>query len=114
MNSFQSGILDPCNAANRLRELLPATPLLGQNFASVRGQTVIAPPPLARLFHPTALNPATRLHPVKERIERCRLKPQSTLGALFDQLADLVTVAGAALHQREDQQFGAALLEFAV
>ena len=54
------------------------------------------------------------LEPVQQRIERCRLEPDPPLRALVDQLADLVTVAGPVLDQRQDQEFGAAFLELAI
>ncbi len=42
------------------------------------------------------------------------MKSYDAFGALIDELADFVAVAGFFLEEREDQQFRAAFLEFAI
>lgn len=42
------------------------------------------------------------------------MEAQGVPGALFDELANVAGVAGEGLHQREEQQFGAAVLPFAI
>src|SRR5450759_852300 len=94
IGSFQSGIFDSGDSVDGLHEGLPALPLGSQDFPSLRGQPVIAPPALAALLHPSALNPAALLQAIQQRVERCRVKTERALRSLFDQLADLVAMAG--------------------
>lgn len=51
-----------------------------------------------------------RLEAVEQRVERRDVEFEQAVGALLDQLADLVAVPGAVLDQRQHQELGAALL----
>ena len=66
--SFQSGIFDSRDAVDGLDKYLPALTLGSQHLASLRGEPVIAPPPLAALLHPAALDPAALFQTVQQRI----------------------------------------------
>src|SRR5882672_7047931 len=74
---FQSGMLDSCYSADGGDELLPALLLRTKFLPSLRGQTVISPPPLPSLLHPPALDPPLFLQPMEQGIERCNVKSQS-------------------------------------
>jgi hypothetical protein len=54
------------------------------------------------------------LEPVEQRIERGCLEADLPSRALVDQLADLITMAGPVLDQRQDEELGAAFLELAI
>src|SRR5215471_17050651 len=96
-SSFQfrsSGILQPRDAIDGFDEFQPSTPLCGQNAATLFGEAVIAAPPLAGLLYPTAVDPAALFEPVEQWIERSDTKLDCPFGTLFDQLADVVPMAG--------------------
>src|SRR5215813_1756508 len=71
-------------------EPLPPLALLGEHRASVAGETVVAPPPLSRLLDPGADDPAAALEAIEQRIQRSDLELHVALGALFDDLTDLI------------------------
>src|SRR5262245_12448076 len=89
---------------DRLDERLPGIPLGGQDAPAFPGQSIEAPPALARLLHPAPPDPAPLLQPVEEGIERGNVEAEAAPRAGLDQLADLVAVPGPALDQRQDQQ----------
>ena len=70
-------------------------------------------PPLASLLHPSSLDPPTLLEAIEQRVQRRGAERNGAIGPLFDQLADLIAVSGSCFHQRQDQQFRAALLQLA-
>src|SRR5688572_15002718 len=111
-SSRHSGMLHPRDAVDCLRERGPGFPLGGEDFLAVGGKPVVAAAALARLFDPAALDPASLLQPVEQRVERGDMKAEHALGAGLDQLAQLVAVPRLVLDQRQDQQLGAALLPF--
>jgi len=79
-----------------------------RTFRPCAGQPVIAPPALAALLHPLALNPAALFQAVQQRVQGRRVKTERTFGSPLDQLADFVAVAWQGFQQREEQQLGAA------
>src|ERR1051326_2275545 len=79
-------------AGATFRELTPAT----------GGEAVVAAPTLRRFFDPSSLNPAARLHPVEQGIERGRVKRKNAVRAPCDQLGDIVSVARALLENRHN------------
>src|SRR5215813_8614781 len=93
---------------------LPDAALRGQRLLAVFRQFVKTSPPLPGFLHPAAFDPAALFQPVKQEIKRGGVELQHAVRARLDQLADLVTMARAGLQQRQDEQFGAALLQLAV
>src|SRR5262245_3064096 len=60
------------------------------------------------------LDPASLLKPVEQRVERGDVETQRPARSRLDQFGNLVAVPLPDLDEREDQQLGAALLQFAV
>lgn len=111
---FQFGfscIFPSRNAIDSFYEFVPSAPLGGEHAPAFFGQVVIAAAALAGLFNPTPVDPAALLDPIEHWIERGDAEFHGTGGALLDQLADVVTVAGLVLEQGEDHQLGAPLLQ---
>src|SRR6202011_3160636 len=102
------------NAIDGLYEYLPTGPLRGQDLTPLRRQAVIPAAALPCFFDPPALDPAALLQSIKQRIKRRHPEAQLSIGAVLNQLANLVAVAGTDLHQRENQQLGASLFELPV
>src|ERR1041385_8364309 len=92
----------------------PRRSLLLKDDAPGRGKLVIATTTLAGLLHPLSLDPPALFQSIKQWVERSNIEAQSTLRTGFDQLADLVAVAGTRLDKGEDQQLCTAFLEFAI
>src|SRR5262245_64405964 len=111
---FQSGMFGSGYAADRGHEGLPRAALRLQHFLPFGRQFVIAPPPLTGLLHPLPLDPAALFKPVEQRIERGDMETQRPARTGLDQFGNVVAVPGPSLDEREDQQLGAALLQFAV
>src|SRR5262245_5739726 len=111
---FHSGMFGSGDAADRGHEGLPRASLRLQHFLPFGRQFVIAPPPLPGLLHPLPLDPAPLLKPVEQRIERGDVETQRPARTRLDQFGNVVAVPWPDLDEREDQQLGAALLQFAV
>src|SRR5271163_3677524 len=62
--SLQLSIFDSGHAPDGPYERMPSLALGGQDLPSLRSELVIAPPALAALLDPSALNPATLFQPV--------------------------------------------------
>src|SRR5438477_1756808 len=101
-------------SADRLDEFAPPVTLRGQNLFACGSQPIVAPSPLSGLLHPAAANPAALLEPVKQWVERCDVKAERAARPQFDKLTDVVPMSGAVLHERKNQQLGAAFLQFAI
>src|SRR5262245_65932523 len=101
----------PCESGEKL---LPGPSLRRENAFPGDGQLVIAPSPLPGLLDPLPLDPTALLHPIKQRIERGGVKLQNAIGSIPDESRDFVTVSRPLLYHGQDQQFGAASLEFTV
>src|SRR5205085_4893323 len=95
-------------------ELLPGVALSGQHLLPGGCQAVVAAAALARLLDPLPLYPAPPLHTVEQRVERGGVELEHAVGAVADELRDLVAVAGLVLYERHDEHLGAPLLQFAV
>jgi len=104
--------LDTRDAAHRAGEHLPAVALLGQHLPALRGQAVQPPPALAGFLRPPPFDPLALLEPVEQGLERGDVEPQRPVRSRLDQLADVVPMPGPVLDQGEDEQLGAAFLEF--
>src|SRR5262245_24941979 len=102
------------DSTDRGHEGFPCAALRLQHFLPFGRQFVIAPPPLPRLLHPLPLDPAALLKPVEQRIERGDVETQRPARTGLDQFGNVVAMPGPDLNEREDQQLGAALLQFAV
>src|SRR5215813_7438063 len=111
---FHSGMFGSGDAADRGHEGLPRAALRLQHFLPFGRQFVIAPPPLPGLLHPLPLDPASLLKPVEQRIERGDVETQRPARTRLDKFGNVVAVPWPDLDEREDQQLGAALLQFAV
>src|SRR6202000_3257130 len=66
------------------------------------------------LLYPSPGDPSALFQPVEQGIERGHVELQHVSGAVFDQLADLISMSRAMFDQRKDQQLRAALLQFPV
>src|SRR5262245_42603042 len=113
-SALQLGMVDPRQQAHRLYERLPVIALPGEHAPAFGGEAVEAAAPLAGLLGPPALQPAALLEPVEQGIERRDVELEAAAGALLDQLADLVAVAGARLDHRQDDQLRGALFQLAI
>src|SRR5215472_6603248 len=110
---FQSGMAHLHDAVDGARESAPARALLGKNFAAGVSEAVVAAAPATGGL-PLTLQPAAALEPVEQWIKRGDVEAEHALGALGDELADFVAVAGFFLEQGEDKEFGIAFFEFAI
>src|SRR5688572_11578893 len=110
----ESGMVDSGDEAHRVHERLPGMALPRQHTAALGGEAVEAPPPLAGLLDPLPLQPAPLLEAIQERIERRDVELQMTARPGLDELADLVAVAGARLHDRENHQLRRPLFQLAI
>src|SRR5262245_16805070 len=106
-------MLHPRDSAHGRDELAPQRALLAQEAAALGRERVVAAPHLAGLLEPAARDQPAPLQPPQHRVEGRDPEAELAGGALLDQLADLVAVAGARLQQRQHQQLGAALLQLA-
>src|SRR2546423_10232228 len=100
----KSGILDSGDSTDCFHELEPSVTLAGQHLLAGRGEAIITPPPLSRLFHPAAANPSPFFEPVEQGIKRSDIKPQRSAGAQLDQLTNVVAVPRPILDQRKNEQ----------
>src|SRR5580692_11051489 len=114
ISCFQLGICHPHDTAHRLYKSLPVAPLPCQNLATFSSEAVIASAPLIRLFNPPTLHQLPLLKPVEKRVERSDMEAQGSCRSCFDQLANVIPVAGLLLQQRENEQFCATLLPLTI
>src|SRR5262245_24811286 len=114
MRRGHSGMFDSCDAVDRLDELAPRAALRRQHGGAGRRQPVVAAPALAGLLDPAALDPPALFEAIEQRIERRRAESEHAARSRFDQLAEVVAVAGLILDQREDEELGAALFQLAI
>src|SRR5262249_4096258 len=104
----------PQDLIDGVAELFPGTLLAAQELASFGGQAIKAAPPVAGLLDPAAADEAARLEPDEHGVQRADAEREPPAGSSFDALPDFVTVPGARIEQREDEQLGAAFLELVV
>src|SRR5215472_4840736 len=110
---FQSGMAHLHDAVDGAGEGAPARALLGENFAARVSEAVVPAAPTTGGL-PLAFDPAAAFEAVEQRIKRSDVKAEDAFGALGDELADFVAVAGLVLEQGEDEKLGVAFFEFAV
>src|SRR5262245_18279553 len=113
-SGFQSGTFCSHNPVDGGDEGLPAAALLGQDAAARRREAITAAAALVRPFDPAALNPAALLEAVEQRIQRRNIEAHRSPGSALDELRDVVAVSRAGLHERQDQQLGAAFFHFPI
>src|SRR5215472_870466 len=113
-NLQPSGMFNTRDSVNGLDKSAPATALGREDFFALRGQLVIAAAALSCFFDPAPLNPAPFFKPVKERIEGGYVEAQGSIRPRFYELPDLVAVPWPRFDQRQHQQLGAALFQFAI
>src|SRR5262245_66570041 len=106
---FHSG-----DAAERQDEFAPGVALRGQDVGADRRQPVIAAPPLPGFLDPAPEDPAALLEAIEQWIEGGDTEFQDAARSRLDELAEVVAVTGLILEQRQNQEFGAALLELAI
>src|SRR5215471_21505022 len=106
--SGQSGMARPHNLVDGGHKLVPGAALVLQKLASRGRQPVQAPPPLARLFQPAAGNQAAILQAKQNGVERTDAKADLPIGTLFDELADVVSMARTRFEEGENEKLGAA------
>src|ERR1017187_7351794 len=104
---------EPGKAVEDSHELAPGAAVAGKCPSACRCKTVKPSTPLARLLHPAAFHQELPLQAIQERVERRHVKLQLVLRLGFDQLGELVSMSGAPFEQRQDDHFGAALLQVA-
>src|ERR671924_659805 len=93
-------------------EGFPGLPLLGQYAASRGREPIEASSPLACLLDPAAFDPAAVLEAEQRGVERGKSERQLAARARLNQLANLISVAGTTLEQRQDEHLDAALFQF--
>src|SRR5262249_17875367 len=108
----RSRILHSGEVPDQREELPPLLALRLEHAASLRRDRVIAPPPLAGLLDPAAVNPFPFLELVQRRVEGGEVEGEGAAGSLFDQLRELVAVERLIVEEREHDQLGRALLGF--
>ena len=95
-------------------EIKPGSALGFEDLLSIVCQPVVAPPSLARFFHPSSGNPSTFFQAIQQWVKRGDVELQNPIGAVFDELADLIAVPRAVLNQGKDQKFRAALFQLSI
>ncbi len=85
-------MFQPRGFRQRIDERRPPAALRGQGPAALSGELVIAPPPLAGLLDPSALDPLAILELVEEGIERGDVKGQQSVRFSRDLARDVVAV----------------------
>src|SRR4051812_2775963 len=110
--AMASGGANLRDAVQRREEVVPDAALARERVPAGAGQLVVAPPALSLPLDPPAFDQAAILEAIERRIERGDVEVDGAVGALGNELADLVAVSAPLLEQREDQEFGAAALQF--
>src|SRR5262245_55805258 len=102
---------NPCDARERVDELLPAGAVAGEHAPALGRDAIEPAAALAGFLDPAPDDESALLQPVEHGVERGDVELEDAVGALVDELADLVAVAGALLDEREHEELGAPLLE---
>ena len=95
----------------RIEKFAPHPAAIAEHGAAVRGEPVEPAAPLPRFFDPPSLDPASLLEFVEQGIESGGLELEPAVGALLDQLCDLVAVPLRTLQHGQDQELRAPLLQ---
>ena len=114
LSSEGSGMIDPRDEPHGLDEAFPRIPLAGQDAAPGRGQAVEAASPLSGLLDPSSLQPSALFQAIEKGIQGGDVELELPVRARLDQLADFVAVPRPRFEDREDDELGRPLLQFAV
>src|SRR5262245_15016044 len=101
------------DAAHRVHELLPQRALLAQRPPPLGREAVVPSATLTVFLDPPPGDQSAGFEPAEEGIERGDAITELPARALFDEAADLVAMPRAGFEQRQDEQLGVALLQFA-
>src|ERR1022692_2222834 len=82
----QSGMVEPRQPVEGVRELSPVSALLGQCAPTLRGEAVEAAPAFARLLHPTAFHQSLTLQAVQHGVERHHVELELVVRFGLDEL----------------------------
>src|SRR5580700_30418 len=104
----------PYNSIDRGDKLLPGAALGLQELAPGGREPVTAAAALAVFLQPTAGDQAAVLQPEQDGVQRPYAKTDLAVGAFFNQLADIVSMARPPFEQSENQQLGAAFVQVAI
>jgi hypothetical protein len=107
-------MLNSSDEADGFDELAPAFPLRLKNLFAGRSEPIIATPALSGFLDPASTNPAAFLEAIEEGIKGSDVEAQGTARTELDELADIVAMAGPVFHEGENEELGAALLQFAI
>jgi hypothetical protein len=100
------------NSADCKHKIGPAAALVFQHFLSYGSEPIVSASALSLPLDPSPSDEASLFEAVEQWVERSNIKLEETFRALFDQLADFITVAWAVLNKREDEQLRTTLLQF--
>src|SRR5262245_11431603 len=106
-------MIDSGDETHRVDERFPGVALAREHAPAFCRQAIEAAAALTRPLDPPALQPASFLEAIQQRIQRCDVKLQVSSGPRLNELADFVAVAGARLDDRQDDQLRRALFQFA-
>src|SRR5689334_3465172 len=104
----------PQNLVDRLTEFFPCRLLPLQHGASLRRQSIKAAATFTGFFHPLAVDEPAIFEAAEHGIQRADPEGEPSVRARLDELADLVSVSRSRVEEREDDELGAAFLEFVV
>jgi hypothetical protein len=102
------------NSADCKHKIGPAAALVFQHFLSYGSEPIVSASALSLPLDPSPSDEASLFEAVEQWVERGNIEFEEPLRALFDQLANLITVAWALLNKREDKQFCTTLLQFSL
>src|SRR5262249_28780729 len=112
--SSQSAMARPYNPVDGGHKLVPGAALVFQKLAARGCQPVQPPPPLARLFQPAAGNQSPVLQAKQYGVERTDAKADLPIRTLFNEPADLVSMARPPFEEGKNEKLGAAFAEVAI
>src|SRR5215471_8039580 len=107
-------MLNPGDQVDGFDELTPAGALLRQHVFAGGCQTIIATPALTRFLDPAATDPIPFLKAIEQWIKGSDIESNRATRTQLDQLAYLISVPGTIFEQRQNHQFSATLLQFAI
>src|SRR6185369_4584215 len=113
-SSSGSSWFDSGDAIERGEEIGPGLTLFVQDFAAGGGDFVIASSALAGFFNPSALNPAASFEPIEHRIKRGDVELKHSVGTLFDEFGNFISVTRSVFDQRQNQHFGTSSFDFEI
>ena len=110
ISGLKSGMLNPCDAADRLDELDPTVALLRQHLFARWRKAIITTTTLPGFFNPATADPVPFFQPIEHRVERCDVESEGAPRAQFDKLSNFITVPGAVFEEGKNHQLRATFL----